>query len=272
MLAGCTVPGPGADPHPSPAFSAEVEILQGRTDYTRNVFTLSVTNTGTGAMTVASAVLDSPSFADAASYDADPVTIGPGRTIDLRAPIPAVACDGDAELGSVELQVGPADAAPTTTLDVVPTDPNNTVERLVREGCIVHDVDAVVSIDPPAALVVAGSGAEATARIDLTLTPTGAPGCVAVDRVRSTTLMSPLDGADSWPLGLTIDAASEPGTVSLAMRPTRCDPHALADDKVGTVLVLDVSTSTGRAGRYLLPLPPPVKAEVYAFIVGVCGD
>ncbi|KQP01556.1 hypothetical protein [Leifsonia sp. Leaf264] len=275
-LTGCTS-GPSVSPS-TPSFSAEAAIVQGRTDYTRGVFSIEVTNTAPAPVTIVDASFSSPRFADAAVRDGDPVTLSPGQRIALRAPIPALACDhaaadGTGDIGTVELTVtdGASGATPTA-LTLVPTDPNNTVDRLLREGCLVEDVDAVVRIEPPTALRVEGTGSSAQAFIDLTFTPTGADGSADFDGIRSTTLMSPADGADSWPLGFTVDAASEPRPVTLPMRPTRCDPHALADDKVGTVLVIDSATSTGREGRYLLPLPPAVKAQVYSYISEVCGD
>ncbi|TFV94831.1 hypothetical protein [Orlajensenia leifsoniae] len=281
-LAGCS----GAGPTPSAAasaaavssFSVEAAVVQGRTDYTRGVFSMAITNTGAEPLTILDAVYSSPRFAEAAERTGDPVTLVSGQRIDLRAPIPPLACDaaaadGTGEIGTIDLTVtdGSPDAAPTE-LSLVPTDPNETVDRLLREGCLVHDVDAVVTVAPPPALRVEGTGAEGQAFIDLTFTPTGADGSATFTGVRSTTLMSPADGADGWPLGFTVDAASGVRDVTLPMRPTRCDPHALADDKVGTVLVIDATTSTGREGRYLLPLPPAVKAQVYEYITVVCGD
>ncbi|KQX07393.1 MULTISPECIES: hypothetical protein [unclassified Leifsonia] len=277
VLSGCSgaAPPPSASP---PSFSAEAAIVQGRTDYTRGVFSMAITNTGDGPLTIVDAAYTSPRFAEAAERTGESVTLAAGQRIDLRSPIPPLACDsaaadGTGEIGTIELMVtdGSPDAEPTE-LSLVPTDPNNTVDRLLREGCLVNDVDDVVAIAPPTALRVDGSGADAEAFIDLTLTPTGGTGSATFTGVRSTTLMSPADGADGWPLGFTADAASAVRDITLPMRPTRCDPHALADDKVGTVLVIDATTSTGREGRYLLPLPPTVKAEVYEYITTVCGD
>ncbi|MEL4317839.1 hypothetical protein WJX64_02355 [Leifsonia sp. YIM 134122] len=282
VLAGCadgsTPASTTAQTPPSAPFSVEAAVVQGRTDYTRGVFSMAITNTGPEPLTILDAVYSSPRFAETAARTGDPVTLVSGQRIDLRAPIPPLACDaaaadGTGEIGTIELTVtdGSPDAAPTE-LSLVPTDPNQTVDRLLREGCLVHDVDAVVTVAPPTALRVEGTGSDAQAFIDLTFTSTGADGSATFTGVRSTTLMSPADGADGWPLGFTADAASDVRNVTLAMRPTRCDPHALADDKVGTVLVIDATTSTGREGRYLLPLPPSVKAQVYTYITTVCGD
>ncbi|KQQ94513.1 hypothetical protein ASF62_10540 [Leifsonia sp. Leaf325] len=282
-LVGCSGAGPtppasvSASAAAASSFSVEAAVVQGRTDYTRGVFSMAITNTGAEALTILDAVYSSPRFAEAAERTGDPVALASGQRIDLRAPIPPLACDaaaadGTGEIGTIDLTVtdGSSDAAPTE-LSLVPTDPNETVDRLLREGCLVHDVDAVVTVAPPTALRVEGTGADARAFIDLTFAPTGADGSATFTAVRSTTLMSPADGADGWPLGFTVDAASGVRDVTLPMRPTRCDPHALADDKVGTVLVIDATTSTGREGRYLLPLPPAVKAQVYEYITVVCG-
>lgn len=259
------------------AASVDVAINQGRTDYSRGVFSISVTNSGDETITIDAADYSSPRFSEHAVIDHADETLGPGRTVDLRVPIPPLDCADAAktadEVGTVTLRL--ADGEKLTN---APIDPNSTVDRLVHEGCLVHSVDAVVTITPPEHVTVTGTGAASVARIDLQLAPTGADGQVAFSKVRSTTLMSPVGGSDSWPLGFSIDADAAARTITLEVRPTRCDPHALADDKVGTILVIDVATSAGAAGgpatsgRYLLPLPPSAKADMYGFITAACGD
>ncbi|MEJ3405885.1 hypothetical protein WDJ51_14195 [Rathayibacter sp. YIM 133350] len=264
LLCACTG-APAATPTTAARVTATAAIYQGRTDYTRGAFSLAVTNTGDTPLTVKGATLTSPSFASPAAYAGAPVNLDPGQRVDLSVAIPPLSCTGAADLGTVDLQTS---AGETTTR---PTDENDVIDRLVREGCLVHDVDAVVSVTPPQALRVDGVGADAVAHIDLGFTPTGAAGSASFDGIRSTTLLSPTSG-ENWTLGFTVDASSAARVVTLDVRPTRCDPHALADDKVGTVLQLDARTATGRSGRYQLPMPPTVKAALYDYISAVCGN
>lgn len=263
LLTGCTgSPSEPAEPVPN----VDAVIDQARADYTRNLFSMRITNTADAPLAIASAAYDSPRFAEPAVFDDHVIELAPGRTVDIRVAIPPPDCDGADEPGTVVIT-----SESGAEVEVVPTDPTGVMDRLSSEGCLTADVDAVVTVAPPTALRVDGDGADAVAHIDLVFTPTGADGEVVFASVRSTPLMSPAGEEKKWPLGLTMTAADAATSVTLDMKPTRCDAHALADDKIGTVLVFDTSTSTGRSGRYLLPLPSDVKAGVFAYISAVCG-
>ena len=60
-------------------------------------------------------------------------------------------------------------------------------------------------------------------------------------------------------------------TIKLAVRPARCDAHALADDKRGTILPFAVATGDGREGRLELPAGDALKADLYAYYAERCG-
>ena len=97
-----------------------------------------------------------------------------------------------------------------------------------------------------------------------------AAGTVRNDRVGDTTLISPTTGTD-WPVGLTVDAASPPRTISLELRPARCDPHAIAEDKRGAVLPVTVRTDAGPAGTYNLAAGDALRREIYAWVTASCA-
>ena len=91
-----------------------------------------------------------------------------------------------------------------------------------------------------------------------------------IDRVYGTTLLNAEDGID-WTLGVDVAAGDPPLVLSLPVRPARCDAHAIADDKRGTILPFDIATGDGRAGRLDVPSAPGLKAELYAYYAERCG-
>lgn len=105
-----------------------------------------------------------------------------------------------------------------------------------------------------------GAGATTVAVLTITAVPTGAPGRLELVALRSTVLLrpAPTDGGgdppQDWPLSLTVDAASGPQSIELRIVPTRCDPHALAEDKVGTLFPLVVRIDDGPEAVMTLPL------------------
>ncbi len=58
--------------------------------------------------------------------------------------------------------------------------------------------------------------------------------------------------------------------VRLGIRPARCDPHAVAEDKVGTLIPLRV-TVAGRDGVLKVGAGAQLRGRIYDFITSACG-
>lgn len=69
------------------------------------------------------------------------------------------------------------------------------------------------------------------------------------------------------PLGIEL---GPDGPAEFRVVPNRCDAHVLAEDKVGTGLPLEVSTSTGAEGRLILAASDELRGQMYAFYAGYC--
>ena len=69
----------------------------------------------------------------------------------------------------------------------------------------------------------------------------------------------------------TADALELTNGISLEVRPARCDAHAIADDKRGTILPFEIRTSDGRAGRLDRSSGDTLKAELYQYYGERCG-
>ncbi len=96
------------------------------------------------------------------------------------------------------------------------------------------------------------SAAGAPATLELDCPPTGAAAAV-LSGIQTTNLLTFAqaagDTADTYPLDLAVTAAdTAPVVVSLPLVPLRCDPHAVQEDKRGTIFTLDVELD-GDSGR-----------------------
>lgn len=268
-LTGCTGGAPPAVTPPTELPpGVRVEISQGRFDHADRVLVIRVVNHSDTAMDVVSASFRSTRFAEPATYDSG-VLIDAGRAVALRADIPAVVCDGDGDTHAT-VRLRWRDDAGVASATVEPTDETRVIDRILGEDCVVAAVDEVVTISPPPLLRVEGLGPASVAWLDLTLTPTGQPGSVSVDAVSGTVLLTSVSGLD-WPVGVTLDASSAPLTISLDLRPTRCDPHAVAEDKRGTIFPLEVRTSAGFSGLYDFAVNDALRAQIYGWIAAYCG-
>ena len=61
-----------------------------------------------------------------------------------------------------------------------------------------------------------------------------------------------------------------PSVVVLQLTPGRCDPHAIAEDKRGTIMPIDVVVD-GTAGRIYVPAADAVRGALYTFVTESCG-
>ena len=264
-LAGCAPPAATGLPD-----GVTVDVFQGRTDYTSGTLVIRVVNGSTENLELSTAILEAPGFADPAEWDRG-TTVRAGTTVDLRAPVPEPDCASEPGQPRVTITLAAPDTA--TPVTVPADDPLGTLERLHTAACIVERVDRVVDISVGLP-VVEGAGTASVAVLPVSMVPTGADGRVEVTGIASTPLLRPDDDAgstDNWALSAAVDAASESLIVPLRIVPSRCDPHAIAEDKVGTVLVLSVTLADGTEGDYRLTPPEDVRKALLDFVREHCG-
>ena len=123
--------------------------------------------------------------------------------------------------------------------------------------------DAIVSL---LNVIESGSSAE--------ISMVGNEGVVTVDAISSTTLLNPARpdgiGVNRLELGVEVSAAGPP-EIRVPIVPNRCDPHALAEDKIGTRMPLYLTLSDGTSGRLVLAASDELRAQMYAFYSAYCG-
>jgi len=252
--------------------SLSVDVTQGRTDRDARVIVMDVTNTGDSPIQLTRAELDTPQFVDAAVWSRG-TTLDAGRTVSLRAPLSDPVCPiaDNAEV-SVTLDYETDNGAGSTTL--APSQSTGVLAIIGRDDCI--GVLAAEHADIQVADSVSWTpGAHLPAALDLIITPTGAAGSLLIRDARSTILLNLVDAAganvEELPLSIMVDADSDQQRITLRLVPTRCDPHAVAEDKRGTIMILNVETSDGASGAAYYRSSDDVKAALYAYVTDYCS-
>jgi hypothetical protein len=273
---GTSTPSNSTDATGSAALPAgiTVAIYQGRTDVASRRIEVSVTNDGAAQLEVTAVRLTAPQFAEAAIWPKDGTTVRPGTSTDLRVPLPPADCSGD---GPAAVTLGFRDAdGREREATVVPEDRFDRLPALRAEDCLAVAVAAVASLTLRAPIRVAEVGGVRTATLDLVVEPTGGAGSFTIDTVTGTTLLAAADpgtGARREQLGIArrVDAEATKTTVPLAFVPNRCDAHAIAEDKRGTILPLHVTTDDGTTGIVPVAADPDIRSALYAFVTEACG-
>ena len=186
----------------------------------------------------------------------------------------------------------PAGATPEVTVEFAaengspisvtftPTQSTGVLATIARDDCI--GVLAAEHADVSVAESIRWTpGTREPALLELIITPTGAAGSLALVDARSTNLLSLVDDSganvEQLPLGLVAAADSPEQRVTLRLVPARCDPHAIAEDKRGTIMVVDVETRDGdgaveSSGAAYFRSSDEVKAALYAFVADYCAS
>jgi hypothetical protein len=274
-VSGCGGSSP-TGPTAAPA-GVSVSVLQYRSDYTVRRMQLQVSNAGTVPVKVSAARLDSTAFrAEAAWLSRDPAdetTIAPGTSTDLPAPLPPSDCADPASSAgfrtTARLDLRQADGSTTRTAALPVRDPYGSVATVHTQDCrreAALGIAELALVDP---LRTATRHGRLVGLLDLRLTPSGRPGTLTVESIGPTTLLSPPEGA-SWPVGRTVSAGSGPQTVTLELRAARCDPHAIAEDKLGTVLPLTLRVDAGQSGVVTVPADPRLRIQIQRFVHDAC--
>ncbi|QDY91847.1 hypothetical protein E7Y32_13430 [Arthrobacter sp. UKPF54-2] len=267
---------PGAGP-------LTAQISQFRDNYSRQIIEIQLTNTTGEPITVLAAGLQSQLFASEIGWNAaDAGTeLPPGQTKSLPARLPAASCPdpaaaqgraADPPAADVEVVLAPAAGAPGRTVTTVATDPFGVLPRNNSEMCVAQAAADVAEFRFGPALELSPDAR--TAVLHLVIAPRHPAGDpsdreLTINSIGATTLLEE-DGSAPWPTGLRVDAAGPVRELRLGIRPARCDPHAVAEDKVGTLIPLHV-TVAGREGALKVDAGAQLRGRIYDFVTSACG-
>jgi len=262
--AGCTAQAPQLPD------GVTADVLQRRTDIADGMLAISVTNGSDAPFTLTAASYSAPRFAEPMTWDDGERTLAPGRTLDLRIRPAVLSCDTADGPGTVTIDFTTADGR-AGSADLEPGDPFDLFPRFTDEGCATEAVATIADVDLDR---IEGDGLPGhPAEVVITVVPTGASGSFTLDEIRGTPLIRMWDAGESaeiLPLGARVSGGDSPSEVRVPIVPVRCDPHALADDKVGSNLPLEVSVN-GTTIRIVPVVADEFRGAIHAFVSAYCA-
>ncbi|WP_139982325.1 hypothetical protein [Nocardioides litoris] len=187
--------------------------------------------------------------------------------LDLVLPLGRCGTGSDATVRlTYRLDDGPERVSTTTA-----TDRYGAVGLLLERDCAQRTTEEAASVTTGRPRVV-GSGRASVLELPVRLVPTGARADVAFAGFDRTVLFALAPGTAVWPGADPVPLSGAPVETVLRLVPGRCDPHALAEDKVGTLVPLHVTAPDLPAGAAsYLPLPDETRAALRRFVATHCG-
>lgn len=243
-------------------------VYQTRSDVAVDKVEIQIRNGSDRPIVVTEAVLRSPSLAAPAGYSG-PATIPPGAIVDLKTPLPEAACSGATGGATVQLEFAIGGRAGSAELPA--PDSLQQLPAIAADRCRQRGVAEIVTITSPDGARTTRAG---TVALTFGVTPTGKPGSVRFGHTEATTLLTPAspegDVRQRQRIDLSVTGDSPPTRLVLRYLPGRCDAHALAEDKQGTLLPATVSLDSAAAGRIVLPVPAVVRSQIYRYVADYC--
>lgn len=272
-VAGCA---PGAATASLPA-GITVDLYQTRLDVADGTVEIAVANASGAPITVTGAAIESAQFTATAVWTARPAgtTVHDGHTVDLPVPLPTSVCGSAEVTHRIRLDFVDVDGDRGTAV-VDASDRYGQLAALRRLACADDAVAAVAAIGIDGTPRVGLIGDADVVLIPITIQPTGSTAAIVLAAVHGTVLLDLADPVTGAPLtdraiALRIDGRDAPTAFELAVRPTRCDPHAIAEDKQGTRFDLDVQLADGTDATIVLAADDAAKTAIYAAITTICA-
>lgn len=276
LLTGCAggvEPGDAASPGPAALpEGVAVEIVQLRADVAVRQAQVHVVNGSDADLEIGDVAVDDPRFVAPATR------VLPGRTsrvpaggeVDIRVQLPDVACSrDDVEPSEPTVALGFTVDGAAGTARVTADDPLGFLAPLHEREC------RAAALAEDATLAFTGFTPAPTgepARLELTVTPTGGGGATLV-AVQATNLLDfgpeTVDGV--FPLDVTVVADDiAPIVVDIPIVPSRCDPHAVQEDKRGTIFDVRL-TLAGEPGEIELFVGETLRGDILTWVSNWCG-
>lgn len=257
-----------SDPQPGelPA-GVSVELIQLRSDVVGRTAQLRLKNAGEDDLVVTRISLTDARFETPIVRDKrSPVSAG--RTLDMRVDLPPVVCDKDGAAESTTLELEYELGGRTEVAEASVPDSLAFIPLLHQKECLRERLAEVVALSW-AAFEPSDVGAPASLTLDIS--PSGGEGEARIDTVETTNLlMFDPSGAAPFVVGAEVDGSRESQRVRVPLVPLRCDPHAVMEDKRGTIFDITVATG-GAAGVVEVAVPAEIKGEILAWVADWCG-
>ena len=264
-LTGCAPPAPPGLPD-----GVTVSFEQLRSDVVTRQAEVRIRNESPDTLRIGAVSVADPRFDGVAERVLDHTsTVAAGATADIRVQLPRMACPA------------PADAASTVTIAYTIDDVERTATAALPDSLAflppLHERECRVAALEQAADVsftaFTETDAGAPGALELAVAPTGA-GSAEIAGIHATNLLRPVlpgQSAGVWPLDIAVAPGdTAPILVRLPIEPTRCDAHAVMEDKRGTVFRLEVVID-GAAGQVELAADDALRGRLLAWVAHWCG-
>ncbi|MFD4958250.1 hypothetical protein [Microbacterium sp. NPDC058389] len=266
-LSGCA-----AMPAPTPTLPSRVavELQQLRSDVAARQVEVHLTNGTDAPLTVGEVRIDDPRFDGPSSRAiADRVsTIPAGGTVDVRVQLAAVDCDAPHDgTATVVLELVGDDG--TTEVEASAPDPVGFLAPLHARECLQEQLTQAATVDFTG---FSASPPGEPASLELTVTPTGS-GSATVTGIERTNLIDfAVPGDDEvYPLDVDVSAGdTEPVVIEVPLVPFRCDPHAVQEDKRGTIFDVEIALD-GEPGEIELFVGDELRGRILTWVGQWCG-
>jgi hypothetical protein len=249
-----------------------VEVNQSRDQYGKQAILLQLTNTTDSPLTVTGARLRSALFQGDISWEpsGESLELPPRQPKSLPAALPLASCEATEETPpelNARINYSAADKA-SLEVSTSASDPFGVLRRNADELCIAAEAASVASMVLDPGLEVAADGRTAVVRLVITpATPGSDAQRLTIESFEETTLLAQSPAAP-WPTNVTVGKAQQ--ELPLTIRPARCDPHAVAEDKVGTLLPLRVAVGD-RKGLLKIAASNDLRGRIYDFVTAACA-
>ena len=261
-LAACS-PQPAA-PSELPA-GVEVELFQLRSDVAERGAQVRVINESDTDLVVTSLTFTDDWFAGEAVRDRVS-TVPAGRTVDLRFALPESACEDEPDAASRTSRVTlELEGGGMATVDVA--DPLGFTTLIHEKECLRHDLARVATLEWTE---FTPSAAPLPAELELSITPAGGAETVELVDIQTTNLLQFADEPTPFALALPITGTDAASVVPVPLVPLRCDPHAVMEDKRGTVFDVLVEVD-GASGVIEVAAPEAMRGEILRWVADWCG-
>lgn len=249
--------------------TVQLEILQLRGDVAGGFVELRVTNDGANELVIERATYVSSAWSSPMER-IDEARIPPGARRNLRLQLPEPTCDGSAieHRASLELADG-------TVLEGEPGDPHGQLDGLDDAVCDLRAFEREVAGLRwlPADIPADGSRA-AVLRLEVAPVAGAGEQLGTVDEIGATVLLAPADAAgdriEALPVALEVVAGAPPTVVEVPLVPGRCDLHAVAEDKQGTIFRIG-ATAGDAPLQLVLPAPDDQRGALLGWVVARCA-
>jgi hypothetical protein len=263
-LVGCS---PSSNATTTLPTGVHVSLFQNRSDYPIRHLEVQLHNTTKSTVTVTSGTFSSSFFSKPVHMQYVPYDLEPGDEVAFPVALPAASCSTPKPAPRVTVQF--KDSTGKGTATVTPKVLYNTLNEIHAHDCALVTFEKVAAITPGTAVTWSKDASGALiAHLDMTFTPTGAAGTVTLNSIDNTTL---LDMSLNTRYPLVLSASSAPLHLTLSATPSRCETHALGEDKIGTVVPFHVTTSAYSNGYFGLVLSNTLKFEYYHYFALACG-